>query len=520
MHFPSFSTFCAGLALSATLASQVVMPTRPVDETPNRGSKVGVNVADFTYYSGEVVFKDLMRSCSEWIPQLIVGGPWNTGASFPQRTDGYPASLAPDQAVATLMLSGVSRYPGGPYVVLWDGDGDVEVRWDANQTGRQGNRLTCFVRPNQGFLLRIIRTNPANPVRNVRVVAAHNELNHRSFPFQEVFLNRWSVAKVIRFMTWQKTGTSYQSAWVDRTLPDYYTQQGEHGMAVEHMVDLCNAVNADPWFCLPHLCTDDYVRQFARLVSGRLRPGLRAYIEYSNECWNGSFVQARYCRDMGVSLNLSTDPYEAQLRYYSQRSVEVFNVWGTEMARPRTVRVLAGQNVNTWATERVLDWRNAAQNTDVWAVNAYFGHALGDPVNQTRVQNMTPAAILAECAQDIVPAMAFSAQQRAVAQARGVTMIAFEAGQHMVGFGSASSNNLLAARLIAANRLPGMRQVYDDFLTEWRRVGGGMCCLYNTTGAYGTYGSWGMFENSLQSFWEAPKYLGVLDFTVRNWNLP
>jgi hypothetical protein len=190
------------------------------------------------------------------------------------------------------------------------------------------------------------------------------------------------------------------------------------------------------------------------------------------------------------------------------------------MARPRTVRVLAGQNVNTWATERVLDWRNAAQNTDVWAVNAYFGHALGDPVNQTRVQNMTPAAILAECAQDIVPAMAFSAQQRAVAQARGVTMIAFEAGQHMVGFGSASSNNLLAARLIAANRLPGMRQVYDDFLTEWRRVGGGMCCLYNTTGAYGTYGSWGMFENSLQSFWEAPKYLGVLDFTVRNWNLP
>jgi hypothetical protein len=291
-------------------------------------------------------------------------------------------------------------------------------------------------------------------------------------------------------------------------------------MSLELMIDVCNALNADGWFCMPHLCTDDYVRQFARVINTRLRPGLKAYVEYSNECWNGSFVQAQYCREMGVALSLSTDPYEAQLRYYSQRSVEIFAIWQQELGLSRIVRTLAGQNVNTWSAQVIMDWRNASQSTDAWAVNAYFGHALGDPVNQIRVQNMTPAAILAECAQDIVPAMAFSAQHKTLAQARGLALVAFEAGQHMVGFGSASGNYLLADKLNAANRLPGMRQVYDQFLTEWRRIGGGMACLFNTTSKFGLYGSWGMFEHSLQLQHLAPKYLGMMDYTLRNWNLP
>src|SRR5690606_15595482 len=127
-----------------------------------------------------------------------------------------------------------------------------------------------------------------------------------------------------------------------------------------------------------------------RLVAARLRPGLKAYVEYSNECWNLSFVQARYCQEMGVRLNLSSDPYEAQLRYYAQRSGEIFRICERELTLPRLVRVLAGQNVNTWSAAQILDWQNAYRDADAWALNAYFGHALGDPTNQTRVQNLTP----------------------------------------------------------------------------------------------------------------------------------
>lgn len=515
-------SFLASLVVClAPLAAQAVpTPVRPILDSRNHGSKVGINVADFSYYSAETVFVDRFRACSEWVPQLVTGGPWNTGASFPTRTDGYPSSLAVGQAVATIMMSGVERYSGGPHVVLWDGDGDLEVSWDARERTRSANRITCMVNPSQGILLRIVRTNPADPVRNIRFLAQADEATYRLLPFDRTFLERWSVCKALRFMDWQKTGSSYQSAWADRVAPDYYTQAGPDGVAVEHMVDLCNALNADPWFCLPHLCTDDYARQFARVVANRLRPGLKAYVEYSNECWNGSLVQARYFREMGVLLNLSTDPYEAQLRYYAQRSVELFNIMSQELPRPRLMRVLAGQNVNTWGSGRILDWQNAYQSADAWSVGAYFGHPLGDPTNQVRVQNMTPQAILAECAQDIVPALAFSAQQAAVAQAHNLPFIALEGGQHMVGWGSAAQNYRLADKLIAANRLPGMRQLYDLYLTEWRRAGGQLCCLYNTTNKYGVYGSWGMFEDSTQSVANAPKYLGMIDHILRNWNLP
>lgn len=516
-----FTSLVGAVALAAPLFAQPQpAPVQPVEQPRNLGSKIGVNAADFTYYSSELVFANLFLGCSEWIPQLVHGGPWNTGASFPQRPDGYPASLASGQAVATMMMSGSANYPGGPYVVLWDGDGDIELSWDASVTGRNGNRITCFVQPSQGILLRIIRTNPQDPVRNIRVLAEADEGTYRIQPFHRTFLSRWGIARTIRFMNWQKTGASFQSAWSDRVLPDYYTQQGQDGMAFEYMIDLCNTLGADPWFCMPHLCTDEYVREFARLVAARLRPGLKAYVEYSNECWNLSFVQARYCQEMGVRLNLSSDPYEAQLRYYAQRSVEIFRICERELTLPRLVRVLAGQNVNTWSAAQILDWQNAYRDADAWALNAYFGHALGDPTNQTRVQNLTPMEILIECAADIPPALTFSAQHKALAAARGLDLIAFEAGQHMVGWGSASQNYRLADKLIAANRLPLMRQVYELFLTEWRRIGGGMCCLYNTTSTYGLYGSWGLFEDSLQSVWSAPKYLGTLDYIIRFWNQP
>ncbi len=519
MHASFVRLFVVG-ATSVGLASAQAQlaPIYEIEEPVNFGSRIGINMAELAYWGPQLVFVDLFRSCADWIPQKIVGGAWNTGEQFPRRPDGYPASLASDQAVATLLATGMgSQYPGGRYACLFEGDGDLEFRWDAVAGARTPGRIEVDVTPAQGILLRIIRTNPANPIRNVRFILPGFETTYARQPFHPSILERWSVCKAIRFMDWQRTNSTYQSAWTDRARPDWYTQQGVDGVAFEHMIDLCNAVSADAWFCLPHLATDDYARQFARLVQRRLLPHLRVYVEYSNECWNGTFVQARYCREMGVAANLSTDPYEAQLRYYSQRAVELHRICAQELPRHRLVKVLAGQNVNTWATGVILDWRNAGRETDVWAVNAYFGHALGDPVNQIRVQNMEPLAILAEAGLDVAPALAFSAQQRAAAQQRGVnTMVAFEAGQHMVGFGSAAGNWRLSDKLVAANRLPEMRQLYDYFLTEWLRVGGGLCCLYNSTSTYGLSGSWGLFENSNQSLASSPKYIGVLDFTLRN----
>lgn len=52
---------------------------------------------------------------------------------------------------------------------------------------------------------------------------------------------------------------------------------------MEAMLDLANRLDADPWFCIPHLADDDFVRRFAELVKQRLEPERSVYVEYSNE---------------------------------------------------------------------------------------------------------------------------------------------------------------------------------------------------------------------------------------------
>src|SRR5581483_8613189 len=132
-----------------------------------------------------------------------------------------------------------------------------------------------------------------------------------------------------------------------------------------------------PWFCMPHRADDDFVRRFARLVHERLDPGLKVYVEYSNEVWNYQFGQTRYAQEQGTALKLGNPE---NLRYYSQRSVEIFKIWESVFGRTkRLVRVLAAQAVNPWSSEQVLKWHDAYQHADALAIAPYFGNRFGDP---------------------------------------------------------------------------------------------------------------------------------------------
>ena len=60
------------------------------------------------------------------------------------------------------------------------------------------------------------------------------------------------------------------------------------GFPIEVLVALANKLNVNPWFCVPHMADDDYVRKFATYVRDNLRSNLVAYFEFSNEIWNGA----------------------------------------------------------------------------------------------------------------------------------------------------------------------------------------------------------------------------------------
>jgi len=107
------------------------------------------------------------------------------------------------------------------------------------------------------------------------------------------------------------------------------------------MVALANRLNADPWFNLPHKADNNYVRQYAKYVKENLRPGLKAYVEYTNEAWNSIFTQAHYVKDMGERMNLDEDRDKAGYKYFSLRSVQIFDMFEqTFGGKERLVRVM------------------------------------------------------------------------------------------------------------------------------------------------------------------------------------
>jgi hypothetical protein len=305
--------------------------------------------------------------------------------------------------------------------------------------------------------------------------------------------------------------------WSDRPTPNLQTQGGEAGVALEYLIALANTLHADPWFCMPHRATDDYVRRFAQMVKSQLDPNLSVHIEYSNECWNGIFAQAGYCRDKGRELALGDNDYQAQLRYYSKRAVEIFRIWGEVFGgTDRLVRVLAAQSANPWTSAQVMDFEQAYKQADALGIAPYFGYALGDPKTQEQVAQMTANQVLDKCAEYIAEGNKTIAEQARLAKERGLRLVAYEAGQHLVGYGGAENNKPLEDLFHAANRHPRMKALYLDYLAGWKDNGGTLAVLFSSTGNWSKWGSWGLMEHHGQPVAEAPKYQAVIEFLEAN----
>ena len=64
---------------------------------------------------------------------------------------------------------------------------------------------------------------------------------------RQKFLERWKGFHAFRFMDWQATNNSKLVKWADRPTPDDHSQALK-GVALEYMIQLCNALKVEPWF--------------------------------------------------------------------------------------------------------------------------------------------------------------------------------------------------------------------------------------------------------------------------------
>ncbi len=510
-------------AAAALILITAYTPAKTLRE-PHPG--IGTNLSQIADYSRELPFVDVFKTARPWIAQQV-GAPWGHGPALQLDERGWVTSLLPDQYAETILLDNAlddsPHFPAGDYTLLYDGRGSIS--FDLNSAAivsRAPGRMVVHVAESQnGVFLKITATDPQDYIRNIRFIMPGFEATAQSHPFNPEFLRRLSGFRVLRFMEWMLTNNSTVRNWSDRALPSDYTWT-RRGVPLEVIVQLANTTHATPWFNIPAMATDDYVRQFAALLNSQLDPGLHYYVEYSNETWNGDFAQNGWTQKRGLELSLSADAVQAGAYYTSLRATQIFR----QLDASRAIRTMASQAANSHLSDQLLEFRNASAGIDALAVAPYFDcddtatggfGALSDPSNAVQVDRMTPDQIIDiglahvnGCARQQMQANA------AVAKRYGVSLVAYEGGQSMAGIGAAQNDPVLAALFITANRSPRMYSLYMQYLANWVAAGGDVFVHFTDVTGYTKFGNYGALEYQNQEAASAPKFKALLDFGARH----
>jgi hypothetical protein len=488
-----------------------------------RSKHVGTNLAGIGYWSSQFPFADMMKGATAWVSRED-NGVWN--APFPSSTpDGYPASLRQGQHAVSTVASEGSRYPAGRYVVLWEGDGSISFPTDvATVVESSAGRVAIDVRSTASALwLSIDSTSPANPLRNLRFLWPGTESTYRTQTFNKEFLSRTQPFSVIRFMDWGATNGSSVIGWSDRALVSDQTYQ-QRGVPIEVMIDLANTLHADPWFCIPHQASDDYVRSFAALLRNRLDSTLKPHIEYSNEVWNTGFAQTHWAIAESQRRGLSS-PFGMPSLFYAERSVEIFKlmreVYGTDSGR--LVRVIAGQAAWTQFLESALAWKDTAANADVMAIAPYFiAEAAAQASNVDSTLKLSSDAIVDQMYAYVRGTVrSWIVANAALAGRYALKMKGYEGGSgNSADYFAADKVDAMTQLFAAANRNARMRDLYVEYYGIWTANGGDTLNQYNDVGLWKPWGMWGALEYVTQDPLTAPKYRGLLDFIAAHPSTP
>lgn len=516
------------------------MPARPANWTPSLGLNLAANVD----WSGDFPFLDRMLTHRPWVTSTDTQ--WNTGAPVPLDANNWPTSI-PDGTVLTTVLSADPHgaNPTGRYVVTWEGTGEVAVTLTAAMVEGDGTGGHAVIiapgTPGEDYnplFLQIRASDPADPIRNIHVVREDQQaLLDAGEVFSPRFLEMVQDFRSFRFMDFGLTNNSTIAGWEGRPEPTDASWAWD-GVPMEAMVELANRTGADPWFCMPHLADDEYVRRFAEYVRDNLDPRLVAHVEFSNEAWNWQFQQSQDALRLAderwavdANGNGTIDPEEhigdGWMQWNGMRAAQVAQIWtevfGAE-ADQRLDRVIATQtawlgledpllNAPLWVAEG-----NAAPWTffDSYAITGYFNGSLYEPANLATViewagmgaagldlafQQLRYADLLPDSwgLEDSSFLYNYHAQ---VANAHGLRLVAYEAGQHLVSTSAPQLTDFFTALV----NDPRMGELYTRNVELFREAGGALWELFSSFGGASIFGHWGnldtVYEDS-SARWDA-----------------
>ena len=463
----------------ADTPTETTTPSPATTDTPSVPEKkafLGMNLADVTYYTRAWVFADLMLQSDAWR---------EGGAGHIFKT-GYA--------------------PPGLYICTWSGNGSIRFGGDASAQPNGTNSAQVTIKSGeQGIDMRRSGT-----VADVNLIRMEHET--RISPFQPEFLDSLAPFQVIRFMDWANTNNSGLQRWTSRPRKGQITQAGRGGVAIEYMIALANELKADPWFCIPHLADDDYIRRHAQLVRDRLHPDAKVYIEYSNEVWNSQFKQHDHIKRSGDGETYSNAFFDA----WAERNRRTFAIWSDvfgDQAKTRLVRVAAVHLQNPWVAEKLLPRLNG--EFDAVAPSAYFG------ITRRQAKRLTAASSTAQildlCEQNIRNSNKdwYNKHGRMVRDwsnklGRPIRLVSYEAGQHLTAHGD--DNLPYYDQLLRSQSHSRMFGLYLMNMRLFEQAGGDLFAAFNDVSKPGKFGSWGHLEYQSQPISDAPKYKALLEY--------
>jgi hypothetical protein len=544
---------CTSLS-NFTASQDAVHPARAASADNAVGQlALGTNLAGIADWSSQIPFLDAFKFSRRWITQCDdqpdCNSTWDTEEFDKLALDEHgwvkslptPADPPKYTQVATLLFRDLKQYPGGQYVVLYDGEGTIDYQFDGKKdeaASRPGRDVINVTPSMSGLLLVIKATDPnrtGNYLRNIHVVPIAYEQTFQQQIFNPDFLERTRKFSALRFMDWMGTNNSGQKEWSNRPQVDD-ASYAVKGVPIEIMVELANRLKANPWFNMPHQATDEYMTNFARLVKERLDPSLRVYVELSNEVWNWQFQQAHYALEQGKA-RWGQDKGDAFAQWYGMRAAQMSDLWKREFGdqNDRLISVIATQTAWKGLEESILKcsyWvaegnRPCYQHGfTTYAITGYFSGNLGSPESQSTVQSwmreqdggMAKAfeqlgmnGTQGDSVADTANGFRYHAE---VAKRHGLMLVAYEAGQHITGRGGVENNEAMVNFFTALNRDPRMGECYTDLLDQWKAAGGTLFMHFSDIVQPSKWGAWGALESVTET--RSPKYDALMNFIDRN----
>jgi len=318
----------------------------------------------------------------------------------------------------------------------------------------------------------------------------------------------------IRQMDSNSTNWSKITSWSQRTQPgkfhNAYSDPGSPanttGIAIEYQIEMANKANADLWVTHPFLANDDYFTQEAKLIKANLKPGLRVFIELSNEVWNGQFAQFGQANSAGVQGKLpGMNQYYQGIAYEMKRALEMFqlyqNVFGQSAMGSKIIRTFCESGDFGLTTEALktvyksAQWNPNSQKIDMLACAPYVERQKDGSATTISSWN---SALDKDIGDEIKPMVNQAAQY-------GIPYTGFyEFGSHHSVHADTFGNKSLAY------------DAYMNMFNKYMSLVNGVCCHYTLHSDYKPDSAWGLFNKVGQDINTAPKARAVRDWNKAN----